>query len=69
MVSDLFNCIDQFSPPNQQPGATLHINDENGESYIRVGPATETESGSGSDLHVIREESFTGKHSKIIKFN
>ena len=47
----------------------MHINDENGESYIRMGPGTETESGSGSDLHVIREESFTGTLSKMIKLD
>ena len=48
----------------------MHVNDENGETYVRMGPGNETvsipESSGGSDLHVIREESFTGNETVSI---
>ncbi len=62
----IVNVMQFFYP--LQPGE-MHFNDENGESYIRMGPGVSplgtettsiTESSSSEHLHPIREESFTG---------
>ena len=52
-----------------QPG--IHVNDENGESYVRMGPGVESSSiaeSSGSDLHVIKEEPTGENHKKDKQF-